>query len=143
MSKSGYYVRFRFCFAKQKEKTEGKTAKKPTSIITKNRIRILCGKKCDVKRFLCSIRFFRIFIKHTKNIFEIPPCARPFSDLLIYFIKVKVNTNSVLKMTFFAHGGISIKKIVMYVHKINKTLSHKFHPYSILDTLRKYESVAY
>ena len=23
------------------------------------------------------------------NIFEIPPCARPLSDLLIYFIKVR------------------------------------------------------
>ena len=25
-----------------------------------------------------------------KNIFEIPPCARPFSDLLPYFIKVRI-----------------------------------------------------
>jgi hypothetical protein len=25
-----------------------------------------------------------------KNIFEIPPCARPFSDPLIYFIKVRI-----------------------------------------------------
>ena len=28
-----------------------------------------------------------------------------------------------VQMTFFAHGGISIKKFVMYVHIINKTLS--------------------
>ena len=40
-----------------------------------------------------------------------------------------------------AHGGISKIFFVMYVHIINKTLSHKFHPYSILST--KYEWVAY
>ena len=39
-----------------------------------------------------------------------------------------------IKMTFFAHGGISIKNFVMYVDIINKALSHKFHPYSILST---------
>ena len=33
-----------------------------------------------------------------------------------------------------AHGGISKIFFVMYVHIINKTLSHKFHPYSILST---------
>ena len=36
-------------------------------------------------------------------------------------------------MTFFAHGGISTKNFVMYVHIINKTLSHKFHPYSLFN----------
>ena len=25
-----------------------------------------------------------------KNVFEIPPCAKPFSDLLIYFNKVRI-----------------------------------------------------
>ena len=39
-----------------------------------------------------------------------------------------------VKMTPFAHGGISIKKFVMHVHILDKTLSHKFHPYSILST---------
>jgi len=55
---------------------------------------------------------------------------------LLYKIEdlgLKVVTNFVLEITFFAHGGISIKKFVMYVHIINKTLSHKFHPYSIFD----------
>ena len=31
-------------------------------------------------------------------------------------------------MTFFAHGGTWIKKFVMYVHIIDETLSHKYHP---------------
>ena len=44
------------------------------------------------------------------------------------------NTNSVIKMTFFVHGGISMKIFVIYVDIINKTFSHKFHPYSILST---------
>ena len=39
-----------------------------------------------------------------------------------------------VKMTPFAHGGISIKISVMHVHILNETLSHKFHPYSILST---------
>jgi hypothetical protein len=26
----------------------------------------------------------------TKNIFEIPPCAKPFSDPVIYFIKERI-----------------------------------------------------
>ena len=41
-------------------------------------------------------------------------------------------TNSVIKMTSFAHGGISIKIFVMHVSIINETLSHKFYPGSIL-----------
>jgi hypothetical protein len=36
-------------------------------------------------------------------------------------------TNSVAKMTFFAHGGISKEIFMMY-----ETLSQKLHPYSIL-----------
>jgi hypothetical protein len=32
--------------------------------------------------------------------------------------------NSVIKMTFFAHGGISIKLFVMYVCIINETFTH-------------------
>ena len=33
---------------------------------------------------------------------------------------------------FFVHGGMSMKNFVLYVHIKNETLSHKFHPYSIL-----------
>ena len=46
-------------------------------------------------------------------------------------------------MTFFAHGGISLQFSEMNVCILNETLSHKFHPYSILSTLTKVESVAY
>ena len=52
-------------------------------------------------------------------------------------------TSSVIKMTFFAHGGISIKLFVVYLHIINECLSYKFHPYSILTGHTKVESVAY
>ena len=52
-------------------------------------------------------------------------------------------TSSVIKMSFFAHGGISIKLFVMYLHIINECLSYKFHPYSILTGHTKVESVAY
>ena len=55
-------------------------------------------------------------------------------DLLYTSEDLGLNTNSVLKMIFFAHGGISIEIFLMYVHIMNKTLSHKFHPYSILST---------
>ena len=41
------------------------------------------------------------------------------------------SANSVMKMTHFAHGGISIKNFVMYVHILYETLSHKFHPYCV------------
>ena len=51
--------------------------------------------------------------------------------------------NSVIKMTFFAHGGISIKLFVVYLHIINECLSYKFHPYSILTGHTKVKSVAY
>ena len=51
--------------------------------------------------------------------------------------------NTVIKMTFFAHGGISIKLFVVYLHIINKYLSYKFNPYSILTGLTKVESAAY
>ena len=43
-------------------------------------------------------------------------------------------------MTWCAHGGISKKNLVAYLHMINETLSHKFHPYSILtgDTMAEF-----
>ena len=46
--------------------------------------------------------------------------------------------NSVIKMTFFAHGGLSIKLFKVYLHIINE-----FHPCSILAGHTKVESVAY
>ena len=51
--------------------------------------------------------------------------------------------NSVINRTFSAHGGISIKLFVVYLYMINKCLSYKFHPYSILTGHTKVESVAY
>ena len=51
--------------------------------------------------------------------------------------------NSTVKMTFFAHGGISIKLLVVYLHVINECLSYKFHPYSIFTGHTKVESEAY
>ena len=52
-----------------------------------------------------------------KNYFEIPPCAKPFLENVFYFIErgfLHQIANSVMKMTFFAHGGISIKLFVAY-----------------------------
>ena len=43
-----------------------------------------------------------------KNIFEIPPCAKPFFDLLIYFIKAGFLPQITKFINMFAHGGISI-----------------------------------
>ena len=40
-------------------------------------------------------------------------------------------TNSVTKMSFFGHEGISSKIFEVLVYMISKNLSH-FHPYSIL-----------
>ena len=48
-------------------------------------------------------------------------------NYFFYLIKMPKIANSVVKMTFFAHGGISIKLFVMYVHIINGTLSHFTH----------------
>ena len=56
------------------------------------------------------------------------------SQFFFYFMKMHKIANLVIEMTFFAQGGISIKNFVMHVHIMNKTLSHKFHPYSIFDT---------
>ena len=65
------------------------------------------------------------------------------SNKWIYYIEKHRITNSVTKMTFFAHGGISIKLFVVYLRIINECLSYKFHPYSILTGHTKVESVAY
>ena len=51
--------------------------------------------------------------------------------------------NSVIRVTLLAHGGISIKLFVVYLHIINECLSYKFHPYSILTGHTKVESVVY
>ena len=48
-----------------------------------------------------------------------------------YLIKKLKIANSVIKITLFAHGGISKKFFTVDVDMINKTLSQKFHPYSI------------
>jgi hypothetical protein len=55
-----------------------------------------------------------------------------FSNKWIYYIEKHRATNSVIKMTFFAHGGISKKSFVVHVDMINENLSQNFHPYSIL-----------
>ena len=65
------------------------------------------------------------------------------SNKWIYYIEKQRIMNSVIKITFFAHGGISIKLFVVYLHIINECLSYKFHPYSILTGHTKVESVAY
>ena len=61
---------------------------------------------------------------------EFPPCAKLFSAPLIYFIHETIfapkSTLLVIKFTFFGYGGIS-KKIVVYVHMRNETLSQTFH----------------
>ena len=63
-----------------------------------------------------------------------------FSNKWIYYIEKHRVTNSVIKMAFFAHGGISIKLFVVYLHIINECLGYKFHPYSILTGQTKVES---
>ena len=77
---------------------------------------------------------FNICTYITKNFIEIPPCAKGVIFITEFAL---LSTNLPfyeVKMTPFAHGGISIKFFVMYVHISNETLSHKFHPYSILST---------
>ena len=56
----------------------------------------------------------------------------------IFVLKMMMKS-SVIKMSFFAHGGISIKLFVVYLHIINECLSYKFHPYSILTGHTKVE----
>ena len=63
-----------------------------------------------------------------------------FSNKWIYYVEKHRVTSSVIKMAIFAHGGISIKLFVLYLHIINE--SYKFHPYSILNGHTKVESVA-
>ena len=66
-----------------------------------------------------------------------------FSNKWIYYIEKHRVPSSVIKMVFFAHGGISIKLFVLYLHIINESVSYKFHPYSILTGHIKVESMAY
>jgi hypothetical protein len=66
-----------------------------------------------------------------------------FSNKWIYYIEKHRVLNSEIKMTFFTHGGFSIKLLVVYLHIINECLSYKFFPYSILTGHTKVEYVAY
>ena len=66
-----------------------------------------------------------------------------YSNEWIYYIEKHRVTNSVIKIAILAHGGISIKLFVVYLHIIKECLSYKFHPYSILTGHTKVESVAY
>ena len=47
------------------------------------------------------------------------------------FIKLPQVTNSVAKLSFLGHEGISNKVFGVFVYLISKNLSH-FHPYNIL-----------
>ena len=64
-----------------------------------------------------------------KNYFEIPPYGHA-QNYFFYFIKMPKTANSVIKNTYDPWRDFN-KTFVMYVHIINETLSHKFHPYSI------------
>ena len=63
-----------------------------------------------------------------KNYFEIPPCAKPFfgKSFLLKGGFLHQIANSVIKMTVFAHGGISIKLFVVCLHMINECLAKNF-----------------
>ena len=45
-----------------------------------------------------------------------------------------LNTNSVTKMTLFAHGGNSILLLVNYLHILKDQLEQRNHRYSTLST---------
>ena len=45
-----------------------------------------------------------------------------------YFIKMTKIASSLIKITFFAHGGISMKLFVMYLNMINQTLKQRIPP---------------
>ena len=86
---------------------------------------------------ICGLKFHLIYVQCTyiTNFFiQIPQCAKGVIFITEFAL---LSTNLPfyeVKMTPFAHGGISIKNFVMHVHILNETLSHKFHPYSILST---------
>ena len=84
---------------------------------------------------ICGLKFHLIYVHASQNFLLKSLHAQKVSFLLHRKVDLcsKV-ADSVIKMTPFAHGGISIKFFVMYVHILNETLSHKFHPYSILST---------
>ena len=71
---------------------------------------------------------------HHNFFIEIHPCAKGVIFITEFALLSKNLPFYEVKMTPFAHGGISIKTFVMHVHILNETLSHKFHPYSILST---------
>ena len=81
---------------------------------------------------ICGLKFYLLCV--TEFFIKIPPCAKK-AIFSTEFALLSTNLPFYeVKMTPFAHGGISIKKFVMHVHILNETLSHKFHPYSILNT---------
>jgi hypothetical protein len=60
------------------------------------------------------VKFYHFGPRHgdEENIFEIPPCPKPFLENIFYFKKggfLHKTTNSEPKMTLFAHRGISKK----------------------------------
>ena len=48
-----------------------------------------------------------------------------------------------LPFSLFPHGGISILLLMCYLHTLKDNMQQRNHPYSILDTVRKSESLAY
>ena len=70
-----------------------------------------------------------------KNIFEIPPCAKPFSDLLIYLIKggflPKITKFSNKNVHVCAWRDFNCTSCVLYLDILKDQLEQTNHPYSI------------
>ena len=63
---------------------------------------------------------------------------------MVYVVKMEyVSKINIFGLNMMVKSGLEKIFFVMYVHIINKTLSHKFHPYSIMSNKTKYEWVAY
>ena len=54
--------------------------------------------------------------------FEIPPCAKPFLENILYFIEKRIVHkigSSVIKMNFFAHGWIKdFNKKIEFINEV-------------------------
>ena len=83
-----------------------------------------------------------------KNIFEISPCVKPFLGLKRSFLDKREDLCPELQIQSqnwpcLHMEGFQKNLFVVYLYMVNETLSQKLHPYSILSSLTKYESVAY
>ena len=81
---------------------------------------------------ICGLKFYLLYVHTSQKNINAQYMRNPD---MVYVLKMEyVSKINIFGLNMMVKSGLEKIFFVKYVHIINKTLSHKFHPYSILST---------